>query len=308
MVNSLNPANEQFVNNVDLIQQRLNQVNQQLSSGYRIQQASDDPAALGDIFQTRSDLARVTQVDQNLNLVNAEVTTADSTVQSAIQLLDNVVTLGEQGANSTTSAQQQVTLGGQVQDVLAQLVGLTRTQVNGVYIFSGDQTSSPPYQVDPSSPNGVDQLVTAPATRQIQDPTGLTFAVAQTAQDLFDKRDAQGNFAPENVFAAVTNLQVALQNNNQAGITTALGQVQTAQAYLTQQSGFYGEVENRISSATDLAQKFQTQYQAQLSSEQDTDVTSAAIQLTQDTTQLNAAMASQARLPQTSLFDYLPQA
>jgi flagellar hook-associated protein 3 FlgL len=305
MVNILNPANEQFVNNVDTIQQRLNQVTQQLSSGYRIQQASDDPSVLGDLFQTRSDLAHVTQVDQNLNLVKAEVTTADSSVQSAVQLLDNVRTLAEQGANTTTSAQQQTALASQVESVLEQLVGLTRTQVNGVYIFSGDQTSSPPYQVDANSANGVDRLVTAPATRQIQDPTGLTFAVAQTAQDLFDKRDASDNFAPENVFAAVHNIQIALQNNDQPGLTTAIGQLQTAEDYLNQQSTFYGAVENRIASATDLAQKFQTQLQAQLSSEQDTNVPAAALQLTQDTTDLNAALAAQAKRPTTSLFDYI---
>jgi flagellar hook-associated protein 3 FlgL len=306
MVNILSPANEQFVNNVDTIQQRLNQVTEQLSSGYRIRQASDDPSVLGDLFETRSQLANSNQVTQNLNLVKGEVTTADSSVQSAISLLDNVRTLAEQGANSTTSAQQQTALAGQVQGVLAQLVGLTRTQVNGIYIFSGDQTSSPPYQLDPNSPNGVDRLVTAPATRQIQDSTGLTFAVAQTAQDLFDKRDANDNFAPENVFAAVTNIQVALQNNDQPGLTTAIGQLQTAEDYLNQQSAFYGGVENRIASATDLAQKFQTQLQAQLSSEQDTDVLSAALQLTQDTTDLNAALAAQGKRPTSTLFDFIP--
>jgi flagellar hook-associated protein 3 FlgL len=305
MVNILSPANEQFVNNVDLIQQRLNQATQQLSSGYRIQQASDDPSVLGDLFQTRSDLARVTQVDKNLSLVKAEVTTADGSVQSAIQLLDNVRSLAVQGANTTTSAQQQTALAGQVESVLEQLVGLTHTQVNGIYIFSGDQTASPPYQVDAASANGVDRLVTAPATRQIQDPTGLTFAVAQTAQDLFDKRDASDNFAPENVFAAVHNIQVALQNNDLPGLTAAIGQLQTAQNYLNQQSAFYGAAENRIAAASDLAQKFQTQLEAQLSSEQDTNVTQAALQLTQDTTDLNAALASQAKRPTTSLFDYI---
>jgi hypothetical protein len=42
-----------------------------------------------------------------------------------------------------------------------------------------------------------------------------------------------------------------------------------------------------------------------LSSEQDTNVTQAALQLTQDTTDLNAALASQAKRPTTSLFDYI---
>ena len=305
MVNSLDPAAEQFLANVNLIEQRLDQANQQLSSGLRVQKVSDDPGAVGDIFQIQSDLARVTQVGQNLSLVKAEATTADSTIQSAIQLLDNARTLGSQGASSTTSPQQQITLGGQVQEILAQLVGLTRTQVNGIYIFSGDQTGTAPYQVNAASANGVDRLVTAAATRRIQDPTGLTFAVAQTAQDLFDKRDALDNFAPENVFAAVTNLQVALQTNNQAGITAALGQLQTAQDYLNQQAGFYGSVENRIAAASDLAEKFQTQLQSQLSTERDADIPAAAIQLTQDTTQLNAALASQAKRPTTTLFDYI---
>ena len=43
-----------------------------------------------------------------------------------------------------------------------------------------------------------------------------------------------------------------------------------------------------------------------LSAEQDTDVAAQAIQMTQDTTQLDAAMAAAAKQPTTSLFNYFP--
>jgi flagellin-like hook-associated protein FlgL len=85
-----------------------------------------------------------------------------------------------------------------------------------------------------------------------------------------------------------------------------LGSIQTASAYVNQQAGFYGTAENRISSAIDLANKFQVQAQTQLSSLQDADIPTVATELTQLTTNLNAAMAAQAKRPVTTLFDYLP--
>jgi flagellar hook-associated protein 3 FlgL len=223
-----------------------------------------------------------------------------------VQLLQNAVVLGSEGASSTVTQSQQNALATQVQSVLSQLVGLSATQVNGVYIFSGDAGGSAPYQLDPASPTGVDQLVTAPATALTADPTGITFQTSMTAQQLFDAQDALGNPTPQNAFAALNNLQLALQSGNVANITTAISNVQTAGDYVNQQLGFYGAAENRITSAIDLAQKFQVQTQTQLSNLQDTDMTSVAVQVTQETTALNAAMAAEGKRPTSTLFDYLP--
>ena len=304
MVSSIDPAGEQFLASLALLQKRYNQAQEQVTSGLRILRPSDAPGQLADLFQTRTDLARVNQADQNLVRVKAEVDTAESAVSTAVQYLDQVRSLGVQGAG-TVAASQDAALAPQVNHLLEQLVGLSRTSVHGVYIFSGDQTNSPPYQVNAASPTGVDRLVTAPATRLIQDATGVNFAIAKTAQDIFDHRDATDNPAPDNVFAAVHSLQVALQNGDQPGVTNALDSLKTAQDYLNQQLAFYGSVQNRIDSGIDLAKKFETQLQTNLSAQQDADIPSAVIQLTQDQTHLNAALAAQGRRPTTSLFDFL---
>jgi flagellar hook-associated protein 3 FlgL len=238
--------------------------------------------------------------------VQTNVQAGDSAVQNAIQLLQNAATLGSEGASSTVTQSQQTSLATQVQSVLSQLVGVSATQVNGVYIFSGDASGSAPYQLDPTSPTGVDQLVTAQATALTADPTGITFQTSMTAQQLFDAQDTQGNPTPQNAFAALNNLQLALQSGNVTNITAAISNVQTASDYLNQQLGFYGAAENRITSAISLAQKFQVQTQTQLSNLQDTDMTSVAVQVTQETTALNAAMAAEAKRPTSTLFDYLP--
>ena len=215
MISSLDPANQQFVTSLNDLQQRVQTAETQLSTGLRVNQASDAPQSVGDIFQARADLAQANQVSQNLTNVQAQAEAADSALQTAVQVLQQAQVLATQGASSTTTAAQRQQLATQVQALQSELVSLSRTQVAGVYIFSGDNSSSPSYQVDPSSPTGVDRLIVTQATQQIADPTGVTFQVAMTAQDLFDKRDASDNPAPENAFAALQNLQTALQSGDQ---------------------------------------------------------------------------------------------
>ncbi len=119
--------------------------------------------------------------------------------------------------------------------------------------------------MDFSNPNGVDRLVTTQSTRLIQDASGITFAVSKTAQDIFDHRNPDDSLASDNIFAAVNSLRVALANNDQPGINAAIASIKTAQDYLSQQLAFYGGVQNQISNALDVAQKFQLQDQTALS-------------------------------------------
>jgi flagellar hook-associated protein 3 FlgL len=306
MIPGLSAANSQFVTNVDNLQTQLSNTQEQLSSGLSVNQASDAPEDLGDIFQSRAGLASANQEIQNLTNVQAIVNTGDSSLQTAIQLMQNALTMGAQGSNSNVSAATQQGLATQVQSLLSQMVGLTQAQVNGVYIFSGDDSGSPPYQLDPASPTGVQQLTTASETQEIADPNGVTFPIALTAQQVFDAQDAMGNPTSQNAFAALNGLALALQSGNTANISAAIDNVTSASAYLNQQLSFYGTAQNRVTSALNLAQKFQVQDQTQLSSLQDANVAQLAVQLSQETTSLDAALSAQAKRPTSSLFDFLP--
>src|SRR5205085_5878336 len=180
-----------------------------------------------------------------------------------------------------------------------------QTAVQGRYVFSGDQSQSPSYSLNLSAPNGVDRLVTTTSTRQVADATGVSFTVALTAQDIFDHRNPDDSTAADNVFAAVNSLRVSLQNNDTAGISNALNSLHTANAYLNTQLSVYGTVQNRIQSAQDYSSRYQVQLQTDLSYIQDADITQAALALTQGNTQLNTALAAEAKVPHTSLFDFL---
>ena len=305
MIQTLDPARSQFLNDLAALQSRMTKTQAELTSGIRISKPSDDPAAVGDVLQLQSDIGRATQVTSNLNGVKSEVDTASQVVQNAVSLLDQARTLAAQGASSTISPTQRTAMAAQAEQILNTLIDDSRATFDGHYLFSGDSSLQAAYTVNLANPNGVDRLLTAPATRLIQDSSGQTFAVAKTAQDLFDHRNANDGLATDNVFAAVNSLRVALLNNDQAGTVAASASIQTAQDYLNQQGAFYGAVQNRITNALDVAQKFQLQSQTALSAERDTDVAAAATELTQEQLSQQAAMQAQAAMPRTSLFDLM---
>jgi flagellar hook-associated protein 3 FlgL len=231
---------------------------------------------------------------------------ADTALQTAIQAVESASSIASQGASTTSTPAEQANLAIEAQGIQQTLVSLSQTQVNGSYIFSGDQSSQPSYQLDATAPNGVDQLITPTNTRVIQDVNGTSIATALTAEQIFDPQDANGNPVSGNVFAAINSLVTALQNNDQAGIASAADALNAAGTYLNQQLAFYGEAEDRVSGATQLAQKFLVQEQGNLGQVQDADVPSAALALTRAQTQQQAALSVEAKIQQEpNLFSLL---
>lgn len=302
---SLNPSDQIFLVGVSQIQQRITAANQQLTSGLKVTVASDAPDQIDDLLQLRADQAQNTQISTNLGMEQTNAQAADGALSSAIQLMDTATQLAAEGANTTETPTSLQTLAQQVASLQTEMVNLSQTQVAGSYIFSGDLDQSPSYQVDLTAPDGVDQLSNAASTRQVQNPAGGTFSPSMTAQQIFASQNPDGTDAGSNVFAALNNLRVALLANDPAGITTAQSQIQQASVQLNTAQSFYGNVENIITNATNYGTTYDTQLTAEISGIQDANATSAALQLTQDTTALQAAFEAQGKMPTSSLFDYL---
>lgn len=306
MVNlNLAPASATFLTDLAQIKVATNEAQNQISSGFKVQQASDAPDQISQLLQLEANLQTNRQITTNLSNIKTVVDTSEGAVNSAVQLAQNAVSLGAQGASSTQTALARQNLSQQVQSVLTQLVGLTNTAVQGKYVFSGDSSQSPTYQLNLASPNGVDRLVSSSSTQLVQDTNGSSFAVAKTSQDIFDHRNADDTFAPDNLFVAVSNLRVALANNDTPGISAALDSLHTASDYVNSQQVFYGIAQDRVASATATAQIQNLSLTSQIAAIRDADLTQAAIELTQGQTQQAAAYSAQAKLPKTSLFDYL---
>src|SRR5579864_8735403 len=148
MISSLDSASQAFLRGMDQIQQRSQRAQRELTTGLKINTVSDAPDQIASLYQTRSELAQTQQIDTNLGRVKAEVDTAESSLSSAVALLERVQTLASEGDTGTATAQTRQDIAGELGSILQQLVSTANTTVEGRYIFAGDSDQQAPYSID----------------------------------------------------------------------------------------------------------------------------------------------------------------
>src|ERR1039457_963789 len=147
MISNLNSSSEAFLANMQRVQRRVEDANRQVSSGKRVNVASDAPGDIDTILQLRTDDVRNSQIQENLGVAKADADAADGALTSATLLMDRATTLAAQGANFTVDATGRQSIAGEVQSLLEQMTSISNTTVQGRYIFGGDQGSNPPSAV-----------------------------------------------------------------------------------------------------------------------------------------------------------------
>ncbi len=300
MIPTLKPSDQQFLNQLNRISDRMLSAQRQVTTGVRISQVSDDPDQISTLLQARANLSSAQQIQSNLGRVQAEVDSGEQALQSAVTLFERARTLGAQGASGTYDAGSRAAIAQEIGSVLQQMVGVASTQVEGRYIFSGDTDQAAPYTVDLSQSTPVSAYLGSDATRLAQHPNGTTFRVSHTAQQIFDSTDPATN-----VFGALTNLRDALLSNDDTAITTAVDGLKVVGDHLNSELAFYGTTQNTVAAAQDFGQRLQVQLKTQISGLEDADLSQAILELNQGKVQQQAALNSRSQLPQTTLFDFL---
>lgn len=300
MIQFFSPSAEIFLSGMNRISAQEQLAQTQLTTGLKINVASDDPGDIAELMQVNSSIAQNNQISTNLTRVKTETDTAESTLSNAVLLLQDVSTLAAEAQPSTQTADTRAQIAGQVGSDLQELVAAADTSVEGRYVFSGDLDQTNPYTVDLTQTNPVSAYLGSASTRQIRLPDGSMFSPSITAQQIFDSADPTTN-----IFNVVSSLRAALLKNDQSGIETAITNLQSASTYLNTQLAFYGTAQDRVNGAVDFSANLNTQLLTEQSGIQDADMTSAITNLNQVSLDQQAALEAEKEIPQTSLFNYL---
>jgi flagellar hook-associated protein 3 FlgL len=210
MLSGISAYNGSFLADLNQTESRISQDEQQISSGIRVSQASDDPSAVSSILDYQEEIDRVTQVQTNLDSAAGTASAADLALQTASKLLDQLASIGGEGASTLASPTRQAALVSQVQQIAQQMVGLANTTSQGQYVFGSDGATTEPYTYTGTAPKGVTQNSATGNTSMLRDASGNQITPAQTAQKIFDVQSALGTSATGNVFQAIYDLGTAL--------------------------------------------------------------------------------------------------
>ena len=94
-------------------QQALTTATEQVSTGLRVNQLSDDPAASANMVRSLAYSANVDQYTSNVSSVLPQMQSADSAISSIVTSLNTAVTLGTSGASSANLTSNKQVIAGQ---------------------------------------------------------------------------------------------------------------------------------------------------------------------------------------------------
>ncbi|MGA8864757.1 MAG: flagellar hook-associated protein FlgL [Gallionella sp.] len=139
------------VANMDQQQVLINQTQQQISSGQRMQTAADDPTGgARALIVTQTD-AMNTQYMANGNAAQGTLSLASATLQSVTGLIQAIQSEVIQAGNGAYSNADRSSMATQMSSQLQELVGLANsTDSSGNYLFSGFQTNTQPFANTPA--------------------------------------------------------------------------------------------------------------------------------------------------------------
>jgi len=267
----------------------------ELTTGRRVSQPSDDPAAAALLVDNHDQVTLTSRFLQNISTVLGQMQVADSTLASMETALQRAISLGVEGANGTLSDTDRAAVASELQSLKSQLIYLGNTTYRGLYLFAGTETANPPFAVDGTQPSGV-RYDGNLGVNSMQIGDGYSIATNKPGSQLLMAAGAD-------VFQGLSDLIQALQSNS--GYDAAIGEVTSSLNNVTTQRVFYGSVMNQAQAQTDWLNSSNLQ----LSNEENTlagaDMAATATRLANDETSLNATLSAMGHYQQMNLFDFL---
>jgi flagellar hook-associated protein 3 FlgL len=278
-------------------EQSLQTALQQLSTGKRVNQPSDDPAASAAMVQNLSLSANVDQYTKNVSSLLSETQTADAALSSVVTSLTQAVTLGTGGANGTLSPANRQAVATQVQSLLANVVSQANTSYRGSFLFAGTASSATPFSVASGTPSGY-QYNGNSGINTVQIGDSLTTQVNVPGDQIFSHPGAD-------VLASLSGLVTALQTGSTAQIATATTAISTALNYVGQQRVTYGDISSQLTSQESFLSQETLTLATQQNSLINVDISVAATNPSQAEISHSAVLAAAAKVLPNTLLDYL---
>jgi flagellar hook-associated protein 3 FlgL len=278
-------------------QQQINTDLEEMSTGLSVNVPSDDPASAALLVQNAAETSQADQYLRSIGSLQAELQSADSTLNSVTTALQRAISLGVEGANSTLNSSDQQALATEVQGIQSELVNLANLSYQGNYVFAGTANQTAPYVLDSTSPSGVDYVGNS-GVNSITVGNQFTVQTNLPGSELFSSPS-------NNVFQAVQDLITGLQSGDTNQISAAVGEITSASNYLDTQRVFYGNTLNQLDSQQTYLNSDTTQLAQQQNTLGAADMPSVISNLESSEVSQQATLESIASTQQTDLFNYL---
>ena len=179
---------------------RLSTLQEQLTTGKRINRASDDPSGMEMVLNLRTSQTEIKQFQRNNQAANQQLVAADDALNTYENVLERVRVLVTQGLSDTSTQAAKNALATEIEALRSRILTTANTANNGEYLFGGIRQNEAPFDATTAVPSA-----TPTSAQYIQiEPGSNAIAVGVTADTIFSD-------ATSTIFTDLTNAVAALR-------------------------------------------------------------------------------------------------
>lgn len=253
---------ENFISNLQNTLDRLNTLNQQVTSGSAVNAPSDAPEKIGRMINLRDTLTNIDQYKINSDSLTAFMQSSITPLQTMTNIMQDVQTTAMKGANATYNASDRAIMANDINTKLQEMLTLANTQSGGQYVFAGFKSDAMPFNA----------VMTGTAITSVSYSGDGGLMPVEVTQGQVINKNIPGTVFKNGTFDIFQNmikLRDDLNANDPAAISGDLAGVQASQDTLTQYTADMGATQKRsqnISATIDATkltlQTLQTKLQA----------------------------------------------
>ncbi len=288
-----------LVSSLDATSSTEQTLTEELASGSRVNQLSDDPAAVGENVLLSAQIGNDDTFSQTASTTQSRLQVSDSVLGSVVSQLTEAVSLATEANNGTLNPGDVQSIGDQLRGIRDEVLSLANTTYLGQYVFSGSHGGTAPYALDST---------TTPATATYQGDGDVNFLETPSGQKI--QLNVPGNQIFSAAGADVLGTLNALVADFSSGTPTATAQADAAAlngalSHVSQQRVTIDNSMTRLTAAETYTQSEKTQLTSVQTTLMQANVGQIATQLSTAETQQAALSQVIAKLGQQSLFNDL---
>jgi len=299
------------VENLHLNLQRLNDLQNKLSSGKNINVPSDDPVGLSRLLGIDETRKQDERYISNINNARSELNTTDALLSSTTDVIQRARELTVQASNQTNGPSELAAIREEVQQLLNQVVQVANTRFGNKYIFGGTRTNDAPYTTAGADViyNGTQS--TGAYQRNIEIGSGVVITVNFPGDDIFGQYDTgSGNeYGLINTLSTLINdLNTAIAAPTAANYDAIRGNIDLLDNDLDNVLSVQttvGALVNRLDMTENRLQERTISLSKEYGSIQDVDLAKVISDLNFQESVFQTSLSATARVLQSSLLDYL---
>lgn len=272
---------------------------EELASGSRVNQLSDDPVAVGENVVLSNQIGGDDSFSQTASSTQSMLQVSDSALGTVVSQLTSAISLATEANNGTMNAGDVQSISSQLAGIRDEVLSMANTTYLGRYVFSGSQGGTMPY---------TNNTTVSPAVATYQGDGDVEYLETPNGQQI------QLNVPGSQIFSAagtnvlgILNALVADYSSGTPSATAAAdtGSLGTALSYVTQQRVLIDNSITRLTAAQSYTQSEETQLKSAQTNLLQADVGQIATQLSTAETQQTALSQVIATLGKQSLFNDL---